>query len=83
MTEEVVFENEEKLSRLEIAEKLRSIADGVEEGSVRLSSGSDSVEVMPAESSEFEVKVEREGNEISLELELEWKPGKSSGLEVG
>lgn len=83
MPEEVVFETEEKLSRNEIAERLRAIADGVESGSVKLSSGQDSIEVSPAETSEFEVKVEREDGEISLEMELEWDSGISSDLEIG
>jgi amphi-Trp domain-containing protein len=87
MTEETLFKSEEKVSRQEAVDRIRSIADRIESGEVELSSGSESVRVVPGEKVEFEVKVEEEsgsgGKETSLELELEWNDNGSSDLEIG
>lgn len=69
-----LFTLEKKLDRKEIAEHMRKIAEGVEKGSVKLGAGTDSVELNPSETPEFEIEVEEERDgEKSLELELEWK----------
>ena len=84
MTEKL-FRSENVLSRAEIAEHIRKIADGVEEGNVSLKSGSDTVAVQPAENSELEIEVEREKDgDLSLEIEVEWNDeDKDGNLEVG
>jgi amphi-Trp domain-containing protein len=82
--EETVFKFEKKLSNPEIADYLRRVADKVENGEqLNLDSGNDSVELDTGRDAEFEVKVEREDDEESLELEIEWKKGKGSELNVG
>ena len=85
MAEKELFYSEQKLSRTEIAEQLRKIAEGLDNGEVNLKSGSNSINVKPSERPELEVKVEEESDgEISLEVEIEWKEGEeSSGLEIG
>jgi amphi-Trp domain-containing protein len=84
MTEKI-FRSEQKLSRKEIAEHLRGIADGVEDGNVSLKSGNDSVALQPAETSELEIEVEKERDgDLSLEIEIEWNEEKESeSLEIG
>jgi len=78
--EKVLFEMEKEMSGTEIAEYLRSIADKVEQRErIKLNSGNQSVELDTDRPAEFEVKVEEENGEESLELEIEWKKsGKSS-----
>lgn len=85
MAEETVFETEEKLETQEISERLRRIAERLEEGVLELESGSQSVSLNPPGRAEFEVKVERDSSdgETSLELEIEWKDGEGVGLEIG
>ncbi len=70
--EEVLFESETEESRAAVADYLRSVADRLDDGAVTLRSGDEELTVNPPETVEFEVKVEREGAETSLELELEW-----------
>lgn len=80
-----IFETESRMSRKEVSKYLRKIADEIEKGSVKLDSGSQSIELKPSENLEFEVEVEEEGkNETSLELEIEWDEDEErSGLEIG
>jgi len=76
---------EKKMSGTEIAEYLRKIADKVESGeSIRLESGDQNVELDTDRPAEFEVKVEDENGEESLELEIEWKSDrkKDEGLSI-
>ena len=83
--ERVLFEMEKKMSGTEIAEYLRKIADKVESGeSIRLESGDQNVELDTDRPAEFEVKVEDENGEESLELEIEWKSDrkKDEGLSI-
>lgn len=84
--EEVLFESETDESRATVADYLRSVADRLDDGTVTLRSGDEEFTVEPTEPVEFEVTVEREGAETSLELELEWTEGaseeSSGGLEV-
>ncbi|WP_256393799.1 amphi-Trp domain-containing protein [Natronoarchaeum rubrum] len=82
MPEEVLFESERTQSRAEIAETLRAVADKLDAGgSITLSAGEQSIELDPAERSEFEIKAERETGggeeELSVEFEIEWSPGAS------
>jgi amphi-Trp domain-containing protein len=84
MTEEVLFKFEQKMSKTEIAEHLDRISEKLKSGeAVKLSSDTE-IELNPSQQPDFEIKVEREGDEISLELELEWNEGEEkSSLEVG
>lgn len=87
MPEEVLFETERSHSREEIATYLRSVADKLDDGGdLTLSSGDESVELAVPDRPTFEVKAERETNgstELSVEFELEWKEGDSSGDDDG
>lgn len=67
--ERVLFEMESKISGAEISEYLRKIADKVESGeSIKLGSEGQAVEIDTDRPAEFEVKVEEEDGEESLEL---------------
>lgn len=79
---ETVFATEEQLSRAEAVERLRMIADKLEEGELVLSAGDQSVEIAPGDSVEFETEVEQGRSEMALELELEWRTDADSGLEI-
>lgn len=86
--EETLFVTERPQSRGEIASHLRSIADKLDAGEpVTLSSGADSVTLEIPEQAEFEVKAERETDdgtpELSLEFEIEWdETGEHSGFVI-
>ncbi|GEM_PF-1852215 len=74
MVEKVLFEVEEKMKGPEIAEKLRAIAKKIEsQEPITLESGEQSVVIETNRPAEFEIKVEEENGEESLELEIEWK----------
>ncbi|MEF8831579.1 MAG: amphi-Trp domain-containing protein [Halobacteriales archaeon] len=76
MTEEVLFEVERKMAREDVAEYLRTVADNLDAGEdVALAAGGDSVTLSPPATPTFEVKAEREGEELSVEFELEWREG--------
>lgn len=85
MPEEVLFETEDTHSRSEVASFLRTVADTLEAGdAITLRAGEDSVTINPPSQVTFEVKAEREGpadgtGELSVEFELEWDEGDSSG----
>lgn len=81
----IVFKNEERISRSEISEKVRKIAEGIENGEIDLKSGEESVKLRPSKSCEFELEVEEESDgEISLEIELEWdERDEQTDLEIG
>lgn len=82
MTEEVLFEIEEKMSGSEIADYLGNVANKIENDErISLKSSTQSVELETSGNKEFEVKVEREGKEKSLELEIEWKD-EAGGLSI-
>jgi amphi-Trp domain-containing protein len=78
MPEEVLLKSEQRQSREEIAEYLRTVADKLTSGDeLSLRAGGDSVTLDPPASPTFEVKAEREGptdgpGELSVEFELEW-----------
>lgn len=93
MPEEVLFESEQRQSREEIAQFLRTVVDRLEGGEpITLQAGGDSVTLKPPASPTFEVKAEREGprdgpGELSIEFELEWPENGGdgdgdSGLEI-
>lgn len=83
MTEKL-FRSEQTLPRAEIAEHMRKIADGVEDGNVSLKSGSDTLAVQPRQNSELEIEVEREKDgDVSIEIEIEWNEEEGEeGLEI-
>lgn len=84
--EEILFEMEEEKSRDEVAAYLQRIVDKLESGeSIALKGGGDEVDVDVPDRLEFEVKVEEEAGERSLEFELEWsgsEDGAGDGLEI-
>jgi amphi-Trp domain-containing protein len=74
MPEETIFEFERTESRAAVAAYLRQVADALEAGdSITLDDGADSVTLLPPANPTFEVKAEREGEETSIEFELEWR----------
>ena len=82
MPEEVLFEDERRQSRAEVAAYLRTVADKLDGGgAITFTAGDRTVTVEPPERPTFEVKVEREtargadAGELSIELELEWREG--------
>ena len=86
MPEEVLFEDEHRQERGEIAAYLRTVADKLESGApVTFAAGGNSVTVEPPARPTFEVKVEREtsrgatSGELSIELELEWSEDGDDG----
>lgn len=81
----IVFKNEERISRSEIPDKIRKIADGVEKGEIHLKSGSESIDLRPSDRCEFELEVEEEADgDISLEVEIEWnEDDEEADLEIG
>lgn len=84
MAEQVLFENERRLDRSEIATYLRTVADKLDAGdSITLSAGDESTTLAVPAQPVFEVKAEREGTapdtELSVEFELEWDEHSSDG----
>ena len=57
------------ISRTEIADELRSVADMIEAGSMRV--GDATVDI-PEDSIEFEIELEETPEKIELEFELKW-----------
>ena len=82
--EKVLLKDEQKISKEEIAEKLVKISQGVKRGDLTLNSGEEQVAMEFSDTPEFEIKVEEEGSEMSLELEIEWDKNKEreSGVEI-
>ena len=77
MPEETLFKMEKAMDNASIAKQLRKIADKLESNhKITLKSGSDSVELDTDRDAVFDIQVERENGEESLELEIEWKKGK-------
>lgn len=86
MPEEVLFEDERRQPRAEIASYLRSVADRLEAGEpITFTAGERTVTLEPPERPTFEVKVEREtapgaeSGELSAEFELEWSEDEARG----
>lgn len=82
--EKTLLKDEQKISKEEIAEKLVQISQGVKRGDLTLNSGQEQVSMEFGDTPEFEIKVEEEGDEMSLELEIEWNKNeeKSGGVEI-
>lgn len=78
MPEEVLHKTEDRVSREEFADALRSAAGEVESGSVRLSDGDGATDIELPENPWFEVELERltdseTGEErYELEYEIRW-----------
>jgi amphi-Trp domain-containing protein len=81
----IIFKNEEKISRSEASEKIRRIAEGVENGEISLKAGDESIKLTPSDTCEFELEVEEESDgDISLEIEIEWnEKDEQNDLEIG
>jgi len=77
--ETILFKSEEKKTATEIAETLRLVADKVENGTITLSQGDESIELNLPQTMTFEIKAEEEEGRSktkrSLEFELEWVVG--------
>ena len=77
--EQVLFKSEEKMSNVEAANLLRTIADKVEKGKVVLSQGSNKTTLKIPGRVEVELKAERETGRRKttkkLEVEIEWLVG--------
>ena len=80
--ETVLFKNEEKMSRSEVAELLRTLANKLEKGKVLLQQGTEEVKLKIPERVELEVKAEKKvgkrRTKKKLELEIEWQVGASA-----
>ncbi len=82
MVEKVLFEIEKEMNGAEIAGKLRAIAEKIESGEpITLESESQKAELETDRPAEFEIKVEEENGEESLELEIEWKRNRQESNE--
>ena len=76
--ETVLFKNEEKKTRNEVVEILKTIVDKIERGKIALSNNTGSVELDLPQNLTLEIKVEEETKrktKRSLEIELEWVVG--------
>ena len=76
--ETVLFKNEEKKTRNEVVEILKTIVDKIEQGKIALSNNTGSVELDLPQNLTLEIKVEEETKrktKRSLEIELEWIVG--------
>lgn len=82
---EKLLRTETKMSRDKAAEKLHDLATKIGDGSVKLKSGQDSVELKPADQVEFELEVEKESDgDLSIEVEIEWSENDNkSEIEIG
>ncbi len=81
--EEVLFKTEEPKNRADVAVFLRQLADKIETGSVTLRQGDTEQQVNIPQRLILETKLEREtkgdSEKMSLEIELEWRPGQQDG----
>jgi len=82
MTEKTLFKFEEKMTKSEIAEHLDQISEKLKSREPITFNSDKSIELNPSETSEFEIKVEEEGSETSLELEIEWDKNKSDSSDL-
>lgn len=72
MSEEVEFE--QYLARDDVATHLEAFVEGLQDGGeITVTMGDSTVEITPPEHLEFEVEIEEEEDEQSVEFELEWK----------
>ncbi|MDV6378291.1 amphi-Trp domain-containing protein [Sporosarcina sp. GW1-11] len=74
----VLVDHEEKMSLANAAEFLESLAKKLrEEGTFTLTQGDQTHEVTPASSVELEIKLEKQGDKHTFEVELEWREGEN------
>jgi amphi-Trp domain-containing protein len=77
--ETVLFKNEEKLSVAEAAGMLRTLADKLEKGKIKLRRADKEVVLDIPERVEFEIKAEKEESKKrikkKIEVEIEWVVG--------
>lgn len=66
------YESELTAGRVEFAEVLNGVVDGILTGTIRLGSGGDAVSVNVPDELSLEVEFEDEEDGLSLELVLEW-----------
>lgn len=80
----VLVDHEEKMSLVQAAEFLETVAKKLrEEGTFTLTQGEKTHEVTPASSVELEIKLEKQGDKHSFEVEIEWREGaKNSSLSI-
>lgn len=93
MADETLFQFEQTMSRADVAEYFREVADKLEnEGTLEFRAGGNSTSLTVPERIQFEVDVERDARdqgsgEIEVEFELEWYEGDeetaSGSLEIG
>lgn len=80
--EQVLFKSEEKMSTIEAADLLRTIAGKLEKGKVVLSQGAKKTTLKIPERVEVELKAEKETGRRKttkkLEVEIEWVVGGSA-----
>jgi len=65
--------HEALMDRKAIARYLRAIADGVESGHLRLSSGDEHLELRPPALCGFELRAKEEQRRVKLRLRLAWR----------
>ncbi len=82
----VLVDYEEKMSLIQAAEFLESVAKKLrEDGTFTLTHNGKAHEVTPASAVKLEIKLEQQGDETKLELELEWREsdkGKDVGISI-
>lgn len=72
----ILIKHEERMSRMQVAELLESIASKLkEEGTLTINVGEQSQTIEPSEEVTFEIELEEKNGKYELELELEWKEG--------
>jgi len=81
MTEETLHESEEKRSRRGISTFFRRLSRRLGRGEKVPVNDEQTVAVEVPEEAEFEVEVEREDGEISLEIEMDW-PEEEGGVDT-
>lgn len=83
--ETVLFKYEEKMSSMEAAQLVRTVADKIESGEIVLEQGKKKVNMTIPSRVEVEVKAEKEVGRkkttMKLELEIEWPLGGAKGVE--
>jgi len=72
MSEETIHETETRRSRRGLASYFRRVANALSRGDPVPADEQQTVTVDPPAETEFEVSVERDGDDVSLELQLEW-----------
>ncbi len=82
MPEETIYESEEKRSRRGLASFFRRIANALSRGDPVPIDKEQTVTVDPPAETNLEVEVGREGNDHSVEFELEWV-GSADDIETG